>query len=81
MPVKGLFLTFRIDVGYAPITLFPSGHAATGHFGVLDPEIGLRYIIGKKWNVGGQLFSLPVFFSPGAVSVQYRLLLYFGLNL
>jgi len=89
LPVKGLYLYPRGFLGYAAFVVSNSSIpgvtvSSTSHYGVFTPEFGIKYIFGGRWNVGADLFSLPIFFgqSQGATStfVYYRILAYAGVN-
>jgi hypothetical protein len=93
--VPGLYLTPAIGLGYAAQV----GYGFTGCAGCgtasgayLEPSFGGKLIFAKRWNVGFEPFSLPIFIVPnanpvaggttvGLISyVSYRILLYGGVN-
>lgn len=80
LPVHGLFLYPRVSLGYAATMVEAAGSVITEHFGVAIPEIGLKYVFGRRYHLGGEPFSLPVFFSANGVQVHYRLAVAFGLS-
>lgn len=86
LPIKGLYLYPRAFFGYAalvssgPNPLTGQTTTVTSHAGVFAPEFGLKYVFGGRWNVGGDLFSLPILFNSDSAQVYYRILLYGGVN-
>jgi hypothetical protein len=81
LPVKGLYVYPRVSLGYSAIIASQlNGQTVTSHFGVLTPEFGVKYVFGGRWNVGGELFSLPIYFNGDGSQIYYRILLYGGVN-
>lgn len=105
LPVRGLYLTPRGIVGYTAAIASGSFCSSTNpgsctsstfvsHLGVVIPEIGVKYIIKGRFNVGFDPFSLPIYFGgnngcnangtvctkSAAAVVFYRLLFYGGVN-
>lgn len=82
--VPGLYLTPRFSIGYAALITNNTGLFSVVHGGVAIPEFGLKYVIRGRWNLGAELFSLPIFFGKNSggpfASVYYRILLSFGAN-
>lgn len=78
--VPGLYLYPRLSIGYAAFIASAEGQTVTSHFGVLTPEFGAKYVFKGRWNLGGEIFSLPIFFTNGGAAVQYRILLSAGVN-
>ena len=78
--VPGLYLYPRLSLGYAAFIASAEGQTVTSHFGVLTPEFGAKYVFKGRWNFGGEIFSLPIFFAKGGAAVQYRILLSAGVN-
>jgi hypothetical protein len=76
LPVRGLYLTPRLSVGYAAYVV--RGHRVAD-LGAFVPEFGAKYVIARRWNVGLDAFSLPIYFGD-FTAVSYRLLLYGGVN-
>lgn len=77
LPVKGLYVYPRLSIGYAAV--IASG-VDTAHLGMVNPEFGIKYVYKGRWNFGGEPFSLPIFFSGGGASLNYRILLSAGAN-
>ena len=82
--VPGLYITPRLIAGYAA---YVPDVGNTINAGFVVPEIGAKLIINKRFNVGFEPFSLPIFFAPKTpvsgntfVTVDYRLLWYGGVN-
>jgi hypothetical protein len=85
LPVKGLFLYPRASLGYAAFVasapVGPFGDLTiTTNFGFFMPEFGIKYVINKRWNVGGEPFSLPILFNSDGALFYYRILVYGGVN-
>lgn len=81
LPVKGLFVYPRASIGYSvSIASQLNGQTVTSHLGVLTPEFGVKYVFGGRWNVGAELFSLPIYFNGDGAQIYYRILLYGGVN-
>ncbi len=78
--VPGLYLYPRLSLGYAAFIASALGQTTTTHFGVLMPEFGAKYVWKGRWNFGGEIFSLPIYFAEGGAAVQYRILLSAGMN-
>lgn len=81
LPVKGLYVYPRAFIGYvAALSKTLSGQSITSHLGVFTPEFGVKYIFGGRWNVGAELFSLPMYFNTDGAQIFYRILFYGGAN-
>lgn len=80
LPVANLYIYPRVSVGYAAAIASPAGSTYTEHYGVAIPEIGLKYVFSGRYHLGGEFFSLPVFFSSKTVFVNYRITLGFGVS-
>ena len=86
LPLPGLYLTPRISLGFAA-TVWDRYYYYYGYYGastlsgVLMPEFGAKYVLKGRFNFGADLFSLPVFFNADGAVVQYRVLVYGGINL
>jgi len=78
--VPGLYLYPRFSVGYAAFFASAFGQTTTTHFGVILPEFGAKYVYKGRFNFGGEIFSLPIYFAEGGAALQYRILLSAGLN-
>ena len=78
--VPGLYLYPRLSLGYAAFIASALGQTTTTHFGVLMPEFGAKYVYKGRYNFGGEIFSLPIYFAEGGAAVQYRILLSAGMN-
>lgn len=76
LPVKNLYVTGRFLAGY---TILAGGRGGGGAF-TLIPELGAKYVIDKKFNVGMEPISIPVFIGSGRAFEYYRINLYGGLN-
>jgi hypothetical protein len=83
LAAKGPFLTARLSGGYALVEtyIFPK----LLNFGFVLPELGIKYVWRKHWNLGFDFFSLPIGFgrddnNVSIVAVFYRLALYAGVN-
>jgi hypothetical protein len=80
---KGPFLTARLSGGYALVEKYVFNQLL--NFGFVLPELGIKYVVGKHWNLGFDFFSLPIGFGRddngvSITAVFYRLLLYAGVN-
>lgn len=78
--VPGLYLYPRLSLAYAAFIASAFGSTSTTHFGALIPEFGAKYVLKGRWNFGGEIFSLPIFFNSGGAAIQYRILLSAGMN-
>lgn len=76
--VPGLYLYPRGQIGYA--AFIGRNGAGTSHFGFIAPEFGIKYVLKRRWNFGGEPFSLPVFFNRDGALMNYRLTFYAGVN-
>jgi hypothetical protein len=77
------YLTARFSAGYA-LVLACCG-AGKLDFGFVVPELGLKWVIRKRGNVGVDLLSLPIAFGTDdshvqIVPISYRALFYGGVN-
>lgn len=83
MPVKGLYLSPRIVGGYAAFTA-SCNNCPTTHAGFIAPELAIKLVLARRWNVGLEPFSLPIFIRDNngttEVSINYRILLFAGVN-
>jgi hypothetical protein len=78
---KGPFLTARIQAGYGLVWSLPS----LLHFGFVIPELGLKWVLKKRWNIGFTWFSMPIAFGSDdshqwATPLFYRVALNVGVN-
>lgn len=84
LPLKGLYLYPRATLGYAPFMVFgnigPIDLSGRSDYGFFMPEFGVKYVINKRWNVGGEPFSLPIFFNRERTVLYYRIFVYGGVN-
>jgi hypothetical protein len=81
LPVPGLYLYPRLSLGYvASFAGDGMGGTATSHFGIVTPEFGIKYVFQGRWNLGGEIFSLPIAFNGAGAALQYRILVSAGLN-
>ena len=89
---SGLFLSPRISAGY--VAYITRGMASLGsasisaegtrHGGVIAPELGLKYVVNGRFNIGIEPFSLPIFLLKDdddlRVLLDYRIRGYVGVN-
>ncbi|MFO0653487.1 MAG: hypothetical protein U0787_00205 [Polyangia bacterium] len=80
LPVPNLYIYPRISLGYAALLVGAAGSLIADHFGVAIPEVGLKYVFSGRYHLGGEVVSLPVFFSSSTVLVHYRAALSFGVS-
>lgn len=82
--LPGLYIYPRLSLGYAALFDSSTGVQTTTHAGLVLPELGAKFILRGRFNIGGEIFSLPVFFGRGPfstlVNVSYRILVYAGVN-
>lgn len=78
LPVKGLYIYPRFSIGYAA---FVGAGGQTANFGVIIPEVGVKYVLKRRWNFAFEPFSLPIYFNGNGAAVAYRLLFSAGVNL
>jgi len=84
--IPGLYLFPRISFGYAFVAPYdPNSDSQSG--GVLIPELGVKMVVRKRWNLGASL-SLPIVFGQTATDtgnvlttvIYYRLTGFAGIN-
>lgn len=83
---RGLYLYPRVSLGYAAMIStasidFGSLHISSSeitHGGVGIPELGLKYIVNGRFNIGIEPVSFPIFFTDKDYAVWYRALLFLG---
>ena len=83
--VPGLYISPRLTGGYVAATA-SCNNCDTTHGGFIAPELTLKMIINKRFNVGLVPFSLPIFLGGNgnggvSVSIDYRILFFAGINL
>ncbi|MCU1280753.1 MAG: hypothetical protein JWM53_4299 [bacterium] len=83
LSLRGPYLTARLSGGYALVE--PYLQSRLLNFGFVLPELGIKHVIRKRWNLGFDFFSLPIGFGRddngvSIVALFYRLTLYAGLN-
>lgn len=84
MPLPGLYLTPRISAGFGGLLYhgyYAAGYGTSDFVGFVTPEFGAKYVLKGRLNFGAELFSLPIIFSGNGVMLQYRALIYGGINL
>lgn len=85
--VKGLFFTPRITLGYT----YLSHSGVSAHGFLINPSLGIKYMVNERFQVGFEPFSLPIV--PASVSVDspfgsgpsgtfmwYRIMFYAGMR-
>jgi hypothetical protein len=87
--VPGLYISPRIVGGYVAVTA-SCNNCSTSNAGFIAPELAIKLVIAKRWNVGLYPFSLPIFMSSRnntatmttsiSTSIDYRILFFGGLN-
>ncbi|MGZ3440643.1 MAG: hypothetical protein ACXVDD_14070 [Polyangia bacterium] len=89
--VPGLYISPRIVGGYVAATA-SCNNCSTSNAGFIAPELAVKLVIAKRWNVGLYPFSLPIFIASrtttnGTVtttntstSIDYRILFFGGVN-
>lgn len=81
--LPGFYLYPRLSIGYAFLSSLGASAKAV-HAGMIVPEFGLKYVISGRFNVGGELLSLPILFGKTPIgsfaNLSYRILLSFGVN-
>ncbi|HEX6835314.1 MAG TPA: hypothetical protein VF334_02020 [Polyangia bacterium] len=83
LSAKGPFLTARLSGGYALVEKYYIPKQM--NFGFVLPELGIKHVWRKRWNLGFDFFSLPIGFgrddnNVSIVAIFYRLALYAGVN-
>jgi hypothetical protein len=82
--LPGLYIYPRFSIGYALLIESTMPGAPTVHSGTVIPEFGVKYVFRRRWNFGGEIFSLPLYFgqmqSGAFLNVYYRILLSAGVN-
>lgn len=86
--VRGLYLYPRASLGYAAlisdaaIDFGPLRLSASQvlHGGVGIPEIGLKYVVNGRFNIGVEPVSFPIFFTAREYAVWYRATVFLGGN-
>jgi hypothetical protein len=78
------YVSLRLTAGYAPVTPIFSNKVL--HFGWLLPELGLKWVLGRRVNLGFDFFSLPMGWGNddngvGITAIFYRIMLFVGVNL
>ena len=82
--VRGVYISPRFIGGYAAFTA-SCNNCDTTHAGFIAPELSIKVVFQKRWNVGLHPFSLPIFFrqQPNGdivTAIQYRILFFGGVN-
>lgn len=82
-PAPGLFISPRLVGGYVAATASCNG-CSTSNLGFIAPELAIKLVIAKRWNVGLVPFSLPIFIknqnNSTSTSIDYRILFFGGVN-
>jgi hypothetical protein len=67
LPVPGLYICPRLAAGYAAILPYDAGDVLTPtdriSAGFVLPEIAVKLVVKKRWNLGVVPFSIPVYFT------------------
>lgn len=85
---RGLFLYPRVSLGYAALISnaavdFGSIHLSASqvtHGGIGIPELGMKYVINGRFNLGLEPLSFPIFFTDNSYAVWYRAMAFLGGN-
>ena len=83
---RGLFLYPRVSLGYAALISTASFDFGSLHFSARDvthggvgiPELGIKYIVNGRFNIGIEPVSFPIFFTDKDYAVWYRGTLFLG---
>ena len=83
---RGLYLYPRVSIGYSAFISTASLDIGSLHFsanqvthgGVGIPELGLKYIINGRFNIGVEPASFPIFFTDQDYAVWYRANVFLG---
>ena len=79
----GLYISPRIIGGYVAATASCNG-CSTSNAGFIAPELAIKLVIARRWNVGLEPFSLPIFIARNnnqpSTSIDYRILFFGGVN-
>lgn len=86
---RGLYLYPRASLGYgafisnASVDFGPLRFSATDvtHGGVAIAELGIKYVVNGRFNIGFEPLSIPIFFTKDDYAVWYRLMFFLGVNL
>ncbi|HZS35993.1 MAG TPA: PEGA domain-containing protein [Polyangia bacterium] len=78
--IAALYLPIGLSVGYA--VAIPTGLTNNDavHGGVVRPQVGVKYVIKGRGNVGVDAFNLPILFNGNGVTLEYRMMFYGGVN-
>ena len=79
LPLPGLYVYPRLMVGYAHARTLHDA-STTAHLGLVEPAVGVKFVVRGRWNVAFEPLSLPVIFNGGGAGVNYRLMFLFGFN-
>jgi hypothetical protein len=82
----GLYLYPRASLGYSAMIKNASvdigqlnlSASQITHGGVGIPELGLKYVAGRHFNIGVEPVSVPIFFTANSYAIWYRALLFLG---
>jgi hypothetical protein len=81
--VPGLYISPRIVGGYVAATA-SCNNCSTSNAGFIAPELAVKLVIARRWNVGLYPFSLPIFIAQKnnqtSTSIDYRILFFGGVN-
>jgi hypothetical protein len=87
--VPGLYISPRIVAGYVLATA-SCNNCGTSNLGFIAPELAVKLVIKKRFNVGLYPFSLPIFIARNtntatnvtttSTSIDYRILFFGGVN-
>lgn len=86
--VRGLYIYPRVSIGYSALIAGSSinvgslkfSASETWHGGVAIPELGLKYVVNSRFNLGIEPLSLPVFFNSDNYMIWYRVMAFLGGN-
>ena len=78
--VRGLFLYLRGNLGYELGILTSGTDIALAHYGLIMPEVGIKYVVNGKVNFGFEPVSLPITFNANGAQAAYRQMFYAGVN-
>lgn len=82
LPVRNLYLTPRISVGGQIFVGLSEGKTYTNFWPLVEPAIGIKYVVRKHMNLGLDMASFPITFGGcSPVQVDYQLLGYVGVNI
>lgn len=80
LPLRGLYISARLSAGASLELRTAKGETQMTPFGVVLPELGIKYIVAGRVNLGVDLLSFPILIGEEKQQASYQALFHAGVH-